>query len=174
VIDAGQGFLRQEARLAHDALDAGRSILLVYNKWDLETDKEVRWKALQADRGRRYPTLTDLPALTVSTVTGVHLHRLPKLLMERMEQMTRSIATARLNRWLGDVQKKRQVPSNRMGRAPRLYYMTQSGHKPPEFTFFVNGPDRLDDGYRRFLWGQFTDHFNFQGTPVRFKFRKSE
>jgi GTP-binding protein len=174
VIDAGQGFLRQEARLAHDALDAGRSILLVYNKWDLETDKEVRWKALQAERGRRYPTLTDLPALTVSAANRTHLHRLPKLLMERMEQMTRSIATARLNRWLGEVQQKRQIPSNRMGRAPRLYYMTQSGHKPPEFTFFVNGPDRLDDGYRRYLWSHFTDHFNFQGTPVRFKFRKSE
>jgi GTP-binding protein len=174
VIDAGQGFLRQEARLAHDALDAGRALLLLYNKWDLETEKAERWKALQADRGRRYPTLADLPALTVSATSRTHLHRLPKLLTERMEQMTREVSTSRLNRWLGDVQRKRQIPSNRMGRAPKLYYMTQSGHKPPEFTFFVNGPDRLDDGYRRFLWSHFTEHFKFQGTPVRFKFRKSE
>lgn len=174
VIDAGQGFLRQEARLAHDALDAGRAILLLYNKWDLVEEKEARWKALQADRGRRYPTLADLPALTTSAATGTHLHRLPKLLNERMEQMTREISTSRLNKWLVEVQRRRQVPSNRMGRAPRLYYMTQSGHRPPEFTFFVNGPDRLDDGYRRFLWTQFTEHFKFTGTPVRFKFRKSE
>jgi GTP-binding protein len=174
VIDSEQGFLRQEARLAHDALDAGRAILLLYNKWDLETERAARWKSLQEIRARRYPTLDDLPAVPVSATAGTGLHRLPRLLTERMEQMTRTIATARLNRWLAEVQRKRQVPSNRMGRAPKLYYMTQSGQKPPEFTFFVNGTDRLDDGYRRFLWTQFTGHFKFQGTPIRFKFRKSE
>ena len=174
VIDAQQGFLRQEARLAHDALDAGRALLLLYNKWDLIEGKEERWKALQTERARRYPTLTDLPALPVSAVTGAHLHRLPRAIAERMEQMTRAIPTARLNRWLAEVQRARQVPSNRMGRAARLYYMTQSGKRPPEFTFFVNGPERLDEAYRRFLWTRFTDHFDFHGTPVRFRFRKSE
>jgi GTP-binding protein len=174
VLDATEGFQRQEARLAHDALDAGRAVLLLYNKWDLLDERDLRWKALQEARGRRYPTLADLPAMPVSATERTHLHRLPRMLMSRMEQMTRSITTSKLNAWLKSAQRQRQIPSNRMGRAPRLYYMTQSGHRPPEFTFFVNGPERLDEGYRRFLWSRFTDHFGFEGTPVRFKFRKSE
>jgi GTP-binding protein len=174
VLDATEGFQRQEARLAHDALDAGRAVLLLYNKWDLLDERDLRWKALEEARGRRYPTLSDLPAMPVSATERTHLHRLPRMLMARMEQMTRSISTSKLNAWLKSVQRRRQIPTNRMGRAPRLYYMTQSGHRPPEFTFFVNGPERLDEGYRRFLWGRFTDHFGFEGTPVRFKFRKSE
>jgi GTP-binding protein len=174
VLDATEGFQRQEARLAHDALDAGRAVLLLYNKWDLLDERDLRWKALEEARGRRYPTLSDLPAMPVSATERTHLHRLPRMLMSRMEQMTRSISTSKLNAWLKSVQLKRQIPTNRMGRAPRLYYMTQSGHRPPEFTFFVNGPERLDEGYRRFLWSRFTDHFGFEGTPVRFKFRKSE
>jgi GTP-binding protein len=174
VVDATMGFLRQEARLAHDALDAGRAVLLLYNKWDLLDERDLRWKELQAQRGRRYPTLSDLPALPVSATERTHLHRLPRMLQGRMEQMTRTIPTSKLNQWLKSVQRQRQVPSNRMGRAPRLYYMTQSGKRPPEFTFFVNGPERLDVGYRRFLWSRFTEHFGYEGTPVRFKFRKSE
>ena len=70
--------------------------------------------------------------------------------------------------------RRRAAPSNRLGRAPRLYYVAQTGTKPPEFTLFVNAPDRLGETYRRFLWSDFTDHFDFRGTPVRFRLRKSK
>lgn len=174
VVDATEGFQRQDARLAQDALDAGRAVQLLYNKWDLLTEREALWKRLTADRERRYPTLADLPAMPISATGRTHLQKLPKVFRQRMEEMNRSIPTSRLNQWLGDVQKRRQIPTNRMGRAPRLYYMTQSGHRPPEFTFFVNGPEKLNESYRRFLWTRFVDQFEFHGTPVRFRFRKSE
>lgn len=174
VVDATEGFQRQDARLAQDALDAGRSVLLLYNKWDLVQEREAAWKQINADRARRYPTLADLPAMPISATVQTHLHRLPRMFRMRIEEMNRSITTSRLNQWLVDVQKRRQIPTNRMGRAPRLYYMTQSGHRPPEFTFFVNGPEKLNESYRRFLWTQFVEHFEFRGTPVRFRFRKSE
>ena len=174
VVDATAGFHRQEARLAQHALDAGRPVLLLYNKWDVVTERERAWKELTADRERRYPSLGDLPALPISAVTGTHLGRLPALVTKCLRQSERTLSTSRLNRWQTDVQRRRQVPSTRLGRAPRLYYMTQTGERPPEFTVFVNAPSHLNDNYRRFLQLRFQEDFDFRGVPVRFKYRKSE
>jgi GTP-binding protein len=174
VVDATEGFHNQEARLAQEALEAGRGVLLLYNKWDKVEGREQRWKSLQKERANRYPTLGDLPAMPVSATARTHLHRLPGALRQRVEQMNRQIATRSLNGWLERVQKRRQVPSNRVGKSPRIYYLTQTGRRPPEFTFYVNGPERLDANYRRFLWQRFAEEFDFQGTPFRFHFRKSQ
>ncbi len=174
VVDATAGFQRQEARLAQQAFDAGRSVLLLYNKWDLLEEREKRWKELTAERARRYPTLADLPAVPISALKGTHLYRLPGLVRERWDEATRKIATPELNRWLKDVQQRRQVPSTRLGRQPRLYYVTQTGSRPPEFTVFANAPERLNATYRRFLWSQLAGRFGFHGTPVRLRFRRSQ
>jgi GTP-binding protein len=173
VVDATEGFHKQDARLAQHAFESGRPILILYNKWDLVDERERRWKRLQAERARRYPSLADLPAAPVSAREGTHLDRLPGLVRERWEQATRRIPTAELNRWLADAQRQRQVPSTRLGRAPRLYYATQSGTRPPEFTLFVNAPERLAPSYRRFLWTRLAERFGFRGTPVRLRFRRS-
>ncbi|HYM80789.1 MAG TPA: ribosome biogenesis GTPase Der [Candidatus Limnocylindria bacterium] len=174
VVDATQGFLRQEARLAQEAFDAGRPVLLLYNKWDLIEGREQAWKDLAADRARRYPTLANLPAVPVSATVGTHVHRLSGLIRERVAEGSRKISTSALNRWLTEVQRRRPAPSTRLGRTPKLYYVTQTNVKPPEFTLFVNAPSRLSDQYRRYLWLQFVDDFGFRGTPLRFKIRKSE
>jgi GTP-binding protein len=174
VVDTPQGFERQEARLAQHALDAGCSVLLLYNKWDLVEEREAAWKELLADRARRYPTLADLPAMPVSATKGNHLQRLPVTLKQRVDEHQRQIATRDLNEWLEAVQAKRQVPSTKAGKTPRIYYLTQTGSRPPAFTLFVNHPSRLSDNYRRFLWLQFTHHFKFAGTPVRMRLKKSQ
>jgi GTPase len=174
VVDATQGFLKQEARLAHNALDAGCSVLLVYNKWDLVEGREAEWKRLTAERAERYPTLADLPAVPVSATEKINLGRLPKLILQRAEEHGRKIPTPRLNEWLAQVQKERGVPSTKAGHTPRLYYVAQTGTAPPEFTLFVNHPQRLSENYQRFLWLRFTEHFGFHGTPLRLRVRKSD
>jgi GTP-binding protein len=174
VVDATHGFLGQEARLVGNAFDAGASVLLLYNKWDLVEDRDVAWKRLAADRKRRYPTLGSLPAMALSATAGTHVGRLPKLIRERVDAHRRKVPTARLNRWLVDVQRRRQVPSNRAGYAPRLYYVTQTGKAPPQFTLFVNAPSKLSESYRRFLWLDLVDTLDFDGVPVRLRVRKSE
>ncbi len=174
VVDTTQGFQGQDARLAQHALEAGCSLLLLYNKWDRIEEREASWKKLMAAREERYPTLGDLPAAPVSATAGIHLARLPALMAKRIAEYRRKVPTSELNRWLQDVQRRRSVPSTSSGRTPRIYYLTQTGTGPPEITLFVNAPSRLSDQYRRFLWLDFTDHFDFHGTPVRMKFRKSE
>jgi GTP-binding protein len=174
VVDATRGFDKQEARLAHHVLDAGAALLLLYNKWDLVPEREQAWKAAQADRARRFPTLGDLPAHPISATEKLHLARLPEYVAARVAENTRQVPTRELNDWLALVQKRRQAPSNALGKAPKIYYVTQTGKRPPTFTLFVNAPSRLSDNYRRFLWSQFADHFGFRGTPIRFRVRKSE
>jgi GTP-binding protein len=174
VVDATRGFEKQEARLAHHALDAGCSVLLLYNKWDLVEEREQAWKAVQADRARRFPTLSDLPAHPVSATERIHLQRLPDHIAGRVAEHAREIPTRELNAWLEEAQARRQVPSNALGKAPRIYYMAQTGTRPPTFTLFVNAPARLSENYRRYLWARFGEHFGFRGTPLRFKVRKSE
>jgi GTP-binding protein len=174
IVDSERGFEKQEARLAHHALEAGCALLLLYNKWDRVEEREVAWKAVQADRARRFPTLGDVPAHPISATEKMHLARLPEYIAQRVAENTRQIPTRELNDWLAMVQKRRQVPSNAVGRSPRIYYVTQTGKRPPTFTLFVNAPSRLTDNYRRFLWSQFADHFGFKGTPLRFRVKKSE
>jgi GTP-binding protein len=174
VIDSVEGFQKQEARLAHHALDAGCSLLLLYNKWDLIEDREQAWKRVTEERARRFPTLADLPAHPISATGNIHLAKLPEYLADRATESTRRIPTGKLNEWLDLAQKRRQVPSNSLGKSPRIYYMTQTGIRPPSFTLFVNAPSRLSENYRKYLWGQFAEHFGFCGTPLRFRVKKSE
>ena len=174
IVDATRGFEKQEARLAHHALEAGCALLLLFNKWDLLDNRELAWKAVLAELSRRFPTLGDVPAHPISATEKLHLAKLPEYIAQRVAENTRQIPTRELNDWLQLVQKRRQAPSNALGRAPRIYYLTQSGKRPPTFTLFVNAPSRLTDNYRRFLWSQFADHFGFRGTPLRFRVKKSE
>ena len=174
IVDATRGFEKQEARLAHHALEAGCGLLLLYNKWDLVADRELAWKAVRAELSRRFPTLGDVPAHPISATEKLHLAKLPEYIAQRVAENTRQIPTRELNDWLALVQKRRQVPSNALGKAPKIYYLTQTGKRPPTFTLFVNAPSRLTENYRRFLWSQFTEHFGFKGTPIRFRVKKSE
>ncbi len=174
VIDTAHGFHRQEARIVSEALEGGCTVQLLYNKWDLVEEKEAAWKGITAERAERYPTLADLPAMPVSATQGIHLHRLPAALLQRMGEHRRKISTREINRWLEQVQRRRAVPSTRVGSSAKVYYATQTGTSPPEITLFCNAPSRLSDGYRRYLLLDLCDTFGFHGTPVRLRFRKSE
>ena len=174
VVDATQGFQRQEARLAAEALESGCTVQLLYNKWDLIEGREQAWKDTVAERKRRYPTLGDLPAMPLSALEHTHLQRLPAALVQRMEEHSRKLTTSELNRWLETVQQRRAVPSNSSGRTAKVYYGTQTGFRPPEVTLFCNSPARLNESYRRYLLLDLCDTFGFYGTPVRLKFRKSD
>src|SRR5262249_56604686 len=105
IVDATRGFEKQEARLAHHALEAGCSLLLLYNKWDQVEGREQAWKAVQADRARRFPTLADVPAHPISATEKLHLSRLPEYVAQRVAENTRQIPTRELNDWLKLVQK---------------------------------------------------------------------
>ena len=90
------------------------------------------------------------------------------------EEHRRKLPTAEINRWLESVQRRRALPSTRLGKVARIYYATQTGTSPPELTLFVNAPSRVSEAYQRYLLLDLKATFGFPGTPVRLKLRKSE
>jgi GTP-binding protein len=174
MVDSTRGFEKQEARLAHHALDAGCALLILYNKWDHIEEREAAWKAVQADRARRFPTLADIPA---HPDLGHRAH--PSDAHPRVRRRARRAEPARdpdarAQRVAGDRPEAQAGAEQLDGQVAEDLLHDPDGKRPPTFTLFVNAPSRLSDNYRRYLWSQFAEHFGFQGTPLRFRVRKSE
>jgi GTP-binding protein len=174
VLEAPVGIVRQDLRVIDSVLDAGRPVLLAYNKWDAIEDRAARWAELEQQVKSRQPWLAHLPALPVSAHTRFHLDRLPPLWSSLAEEARRRLTTPELNRWLEEVQEERQAPSTRLGRPARIYYAAQTGTRPPRITIFASQPEALQGSYRRFLLKRLRERFGFSGTPVRLDVRKSQ
>jgi GTP-binding protein len=174
VLEAPVGLIRQDHRIVTAALEAGRPVLLAFNKWDLVEEREARWMALEREIRRVNPWLVDLPRVVLSAVTGVHLHQLPDHWTRLHQEAGRTVPTPELNEWLETVQREKQAPATRLGRPARIYYASQSGKEPPRFVLFASQPEALNASYRKFLLKRLRERFGFTGSPVRLEVRKSQ
>ena len=170
VLDASEGMTDQDARIVGRALDAGRGVVLLANKWDCVHGPERDVKRFRERLRGLNPGFADLPLLCVSAATGEGLDALFNQ-VARVEQGYRTtVATPALNRTLQGAVAAHQPPSAR-GRAVRLYYATQTGIGPPAFTIFTNAPGSIPPDYTRYLGKRFAEAFGIVGTPVRIAYR---
>jgi GTP-binding protein len=174
MLEASVGLIRQDHRIISAAIDAGRPMLLAFNKWDLVENREERWMALEREIRKLNPWLVDLPRVVISALTGAHLRRLPGFWSELRAESERKIPTPELNQWLEMVQAEKQAPSTRLGRPARIYYASQAGTTPPRFILFASQPEALNASYRKFLLKRLREHFKYTGSPVRLEVRKSK
>jgi GTP-binding protein len=174
ILEATTGIVRQDLRIIESVLDAGRPVMLAYNKWDAIEHKDERWSELEQHVRRRLPWLAHLPALPVSAHARTNLERLPAQWSTLGEEARRRLTTPELNQWLAAVQEERQAPSTRLGRPARIYYAAQTGTRPPRITVFASQPEAISGSYRRFLIKRLREHFGFSGTPLRLDIRKSK
>ena len=170
LIDGVDGVTEQDKRIAGYAVEQGRAIVLVINKWDLvEKDTNTADKMIRELRNElifcRYA-----PVLTISAKTGQRVHRLLEMVDAAAEQHALRIATGGLNDWLQETMRMLPPPSDH-GRPLRLYYVNQVATKPPTFVFFCNDPDRVHFSYQRHLENQLRESYGFVGTPIRLIFR---
>jgi GTP-binding protein len=170
VLDAADGMTDQDARIVGRALDAGRGVILLANKWDLLQGPARDVKRFRERVRGLNPGFADLPLLCVSAATGEGLDALFNH-VARVEQSYRAaVATPALNRALQAAVAAHQPPSAR-GRAVRLYYATQTGTAPPSFTIFTNAPGSVPPAYTRYLANRFADAFTLTGVGVRIAYR---
>jgi len=174
MLEAGPGFVRQDARVIAAAQDAAKPVLLAYNKWDLIEDKGDRWDELEEQREDRYPTLVRLPRISISSKDGIRLSRLPALWRELHDENTRRVTTHRLNEWLKQVQAERSPPATRGGRPARIYFITQAATAPPKFVIFASQPEAINASYHRFLLNRLRAEFGYAAASVRLEVRRSE
>jgi GTP-binding protein len=167
VFDASEGATEQDLRLTTLAWDEGRAVVAVANKWDLQTAGAAPFVAkLRA----RFPSLADVPVLTVSALTGAGVETILPAVKRVAAAHDAELKTARLNDVLAAAVRAQEPPVVH-GRRPRIYYATQVRRRPPEIAIFTSAPTGIHPSYGRYLQKQIAAAFGLRGTPVRLHFR---
>lgn len=171
VIDAEAGIIEQDSRVFSYAHDAGKSIIVLVNKWDtLEKDTNTM-RDFELDIRQRFKFLEYAPVLFVSAETGERLHRLPELIKSVYKSRMQRVQSSVLNDVLMDAVAMNPTPRVNKKQL-KVFYMTQVAVGPPTFVVFVNDEELLHFSYRRFLENQLRENFDFRGTPIKIIARK--
>jgi GTP-binding protein len=166
LIDASEPLSEQDLRIVSMVVDAGRALVLAFNKWDLLD--EDRRRLLEREIDRQLVRVTWAPRVNVSARTGRHVERLVPAIDAALAGWETRVPTARLNAFLGHVAAAHPHPL-RGGRQPRILFATQADTRPPRFVLFTTG--FLEASYRRFVERRLREEFGFAGTPVEISMR---
>ena len=169
LIDASVPLTEQDVRVVQQAIDAGRAIVIINNKWDL-VDQE-RQKFLKYELDKDLVQISWAPRVNISAKTGWHVNRLVRAIDESLRGWETRISTSRLNSFLGELVAEHPHPV-RGGKQPRILFATQVSSKPPRFVIFATG--FLDPAYRRFIERKLRETFGFVGTPIQIGVRVRE
>ncbi|HEX5189656.1 MAG TPA: GTPase, partial [Streptosporangiaceae bacterium] len=169
LIDASEPLAEQDLRIISMVIEAGRALVIAYNKWDLVD--EDRRHLLDREIDRQLYTARWAPRVNVSAATGWHVDRLVPALESALAGWETRVPTGRLNAWLSALVAA-SPPPVRGGKQPKIMFATQAGIQPPHFVLFTSG--FLQAGYRRFVERRLREEFGFQGTPVHLSMRLRE
>ena len=166
LIDANEGVTEQDAKIAGEAHEAGKGIIIVVNKWD-EYEKDTG--TLEKYRKAIYEKLSYLsyaPVMFISAKTGQRVDKLFGMINDVAEQNAKRVTTSQLNQVINEAIAIVQPPSDK-GKKLKIFYGTQASTKPPTFVIFVNSKDLFHFSYERYLVNQIRKEFGMQGTPIR-------
>jgi GTP-binding protein len=169
LLDASEPISEQDQRVIGTVVDAGRGLVLAFNKWDL-LDEDRRLQ-LEKEVDRELARVRWAPRVNVSARTGRGVDRLAPALRGTLASWEQRVPTGRLNAWLGELVAATPPPA-RGGRQPRILFATQAGARPPRFVLFTTG--FLEPGYRRFIERRLREEFGFAGTPIDISVRVRE
>jgi GTP-binding protein len=161
LLDASEPISEQDQRILSMVTEAGRALVLAFNKWDLVD--EDRRQQLAKETDRELHRIRWALRVNVSALTGRAVDRLAPALRTALASWERRIPTGTLNQWLAALTRATPHPV-RQGRAPRVLFATQAGTCPPRFVLFTTG--RIDPAYQRFIERRLREEFGFEGSPI--------
>ncbi len=171
MIDAQDGVTEQDTKVAGLAHEAGKASIIVVNKWDLIEKDGKTMDRMRQDIRRDLSYMTYAPIIFISALTGQRVEKLFELINYVNDQSTMRITTGMLNNILADATARVQPPTDK-GRRLKIYYMTQTGIKPPNFVAFCNDARLFHFSYQRYLENQIRNVFGLEGTPIRMVIRQ--
>ncbi len=171
VMDAEEPFTDQDKKLAAEILERGKGILLILNKWDLLGRKDSLGDDMKRKLRDEMVFLSFAPAHFISALTGRGLQKIPKAIEAIAENRRRRIGTTILNRLVRDILAFDRLPTDKKGRAFKIFYVTQADIAPPTFIFFVNYPDLAISSFENHMEKEIRGLENFEGTPIRIFWR---
>ena len=166
LIDANDGVTDQDAKIAGEAHEAGKGVIIVVNKWD---EYEKTTGTLENYKKEIYSKLAYLsyaPIIFISAKTGQRVDKLFPLINHVAEQNAMRISTSVLNQVINEAIAIVQPPTDK-GKRLKIFYGTQASTKPPTFVIFVNSKDLFHFSYERYLVNQIRKEFGLEGTPIR-------
>ena len=166
LVDASEPLTEQDLRIVSMVIEAGRALVIAYNKWDLVDEERQRY--LEREIDRQLHTARWAPRVNISAATGRHIERLVPALEQALEGWETRVPTGRLNAWLTGLVAATPPPV-RGGRQPKILFATQAGVRPPHFVLFSSG--FLEAAYRRFVERRLREEFGFDGSPVQVSVR---
>ena len=173
LIDANEGVTEQDTKIAGEAHEAGKGIIIVVNKWD-EIEKETG--TLEKYKKEIYNKLAYLsyaPIIFISEKTGQRVEKLFDMINEVAKQNALRVSTSVLNQVINEAIAIVQPPTDK-GKRLKILYGTQASTKPPTFVIFVNNKDLFHFSYERYLVNQIRKEFGLRGTPIRILVREKK
>jgi len=170
VVDATIGVTEQDQRVAGMANEAGCGIVVLLNKWDL-IDNAQRREELENDLQERLHFVSFAPAVRISALTGRSISRVWNAIDVVAQNRAQTISTPQLNKLLTEMREFGHTVT-KGNKQLKMNYVTQTGNKPPYFTFFVNLPELVTENFERYLENRLRDRFDLVGTPIRIKYKK--
>ena len=168
VINAEEGIIEHDKHIASYALEAGKPIILVVNKWDTKKDETIaEYTKLMRNE---FQFLSYVPIVFLSAKTKKRIHTLMPEIKKVYENSKKEIKTSILNDVIRDAVILNQPPSYK-GKRLKIYFVSQKGTTPPRFVFNVNSKNLVHFSYERYLENKIRESFDFEGTPIQIEFK---
>lgn len=172
VLDSTIGLTDADQRVASLAHERGCALIVLLNKWDLMDDPDARDLLIDLVADRLI-FVGYAPVIRISAMTGRSVGKIWEAIDTVYANACRHIPTSKLNALLTDLREFGHTVS-RGSKRLHLSYVTQTGVKPPVFTFFANCPEVVDDSFERYLENRLRERFELEGTPLRIRFRRKD
>ncbi len=166
MIDATEGVTEQDTKIAGEAHEAGKGVIIVINKWDSIEKETGTLEKYKKDVYNKLSYLNYAPILFISAKTGQRVEKLFEIINKVAGNNAIRISTPVLNQVINEAVATVQPPSDK-GRRLKIFYGTQASTKPPTFVIFVNNKELFHFSYERYLVNQIRNNFHIEGTPIR-------
>ena len=166
MIDAKEGVTAQDEHIAGLAHNNGKASVIVVNKWDLVEKDNDTFNKYRKDVYNALAYMNYAPTVFISAKTGQRVDKIFELINACYEQASKRITTGLLNDMLAEATARVQPPTDK-GRRLKIYYMTQTGVRPPTFVLFCNNAELFHFSYQRYIENCLRETFGFEGTPIR-------
>lgn len=168
VINAEEGIKEHDKHITGYAIERGKGIIFAVNKWDTITETTIQeFEKLMRTEFQFAPYA---PIVFLSALTKKRIHTLMPEIIKVKENIKKEIKTSILNEVIRDAYQL-NIPPSYKGKRLKIYFASQTGIKPPKFTFRVNNKGLVHFSYERYLENKIRENFDFTGTPITLQFK---
>lgn len=170
VIDASTGIIEHDKHIASYAIDVGKAIVIAVNKWDTVANPDSDIKKWKEDISNEFQFIPYAHIVFLSAKTKKRVHTLMPEVISAYENNIKEVKTSVLNNIIMEAVSIHEPPSYK-GKRLKIYFVSQTGNRPPKFTFQVNDKGLIHFSYERYLENQLRKNIDFDGTPIILQFK---